>query len=62
MIRRTDSEWAPWTTVKSNDKKRARVNAMRYFLSQFDYDDKDAEIVGTPDPLLVQRGTDAVGD
>ena len=62
MILRTDSEWAPWTTVKSNDKKRARVNAMRYFLSQFDYEDKDAEIVGTPDPLLVQRGTDAVGD
>ena len=32
MIRRTDTEWAPWTTVKSNDKKRARVNAMRHFL------------------------------
>ena len=29
MIRRTDTEWAPWTTVKSNDKKRARINAMR---------------------------------
>ena len=34
MIRRTDTEWAPWTTIKSNDKKRARVNAMRHFLSQ----------------------------
>ena len=62
MIRRTDTEWAPWTTVKSNDKKRARINAMRHFLSQFDYEDKDAEVVGVPDPLLVQRGTDAVGD
>ena len=29
MIRRTDTEWAPWTTIKSNDKKRARINAMR---------------------------------
>jgi polyphosphate kinase 2 (PPK2 family) len=36
MIRRTDTEWAPWTTGKSNDKKRARVNAMRHFLSQFE--------------------------
>jgi polyphosphate kinase len=62
MIRRTDTEWAPWTTVKSNDKKRARINAMRHFLSRFDYEGKDAEAVGAPDPLIVQRGRDAVGD
>jgi polyphosphate kinase 2 len=62
MIRRTDTEWAPWTTVKSNDKKRARVNAMRAFLSRFDYDGKDPEVVGQPDPMIVQRGIDAVGD
>jgi polyphosphate kinase len=62
MIRRTDTEWAPWTTIKSNDKKRARINAMRHFLSRFEYDDKDAEIVGQPDPLIVQRGIEAVGD
>src|SRR5699024_6057295 len=31
MFRRTDTEWAPWTTIKSNDKKRARVNALRHF-------------------------------
>jgi polyphosphate kinase len=62
MIRRTDTEWAPWTTVKSNDKKRARVNAMRHFLSRFDYDGKDEKAVGAPDPAIVQRGRDAVGD
>ena len=62
MIRRTDTEWAPWTTVKSNDKKRARINAMRAFLARFDYDGKDAEIVARPDPRIVQRGIDAVGD
>ena len=62
VFRRTDTDFAPWTTVKSNDKKRARVNAMRYFLSQFAYDGKDPEVVGTPDPLLVRRGRDAVGD
>ena len=62
MIRSTDTEWAPWTTIKSNDKKRARVNAMRHFLSQFEYDDKDTDVVGVPDPVIVQRGIDAVGD
>ncbi len=62
MFRRTDTEWAPWTTIKSNDKKRARINAMRAFLSRFDYTGKDADIVGAPDPKIVQRGIEAVGD
>lgn len=62
MFRRTDTDVAPWITIKSNDKKRARINAMRYFLHQHDYDGKDAEVVGEPDPMLVQRGIDAVGD
>jgi polyphosphate kinase len=39
--------------VKSNDKKRARINAMRYVLGQFDYPRKDPAVVGTPDPLVV---------
>ncbi|MBO0843810.1 MAG: polyphosphate kinase 2 [Nocardioides sp.] len=62
MIRRTDTEWAPWTTVKSNDKKRARLNAMRYFLSRFDYDDKDEDAIGQLDRSIVQRARDSVGD
>lgn len=62
MIRETDTDWAPWTTVKSNDKKRARVNAMRYFLSRFHYDGRDDALVGEPDPKIVQRGIEAVGD
>ncbi|KZO58566.1 MULTISPECIES: polyphosphate kinase 2 [Dietzia] len=62
MFRRTDTEWAPWTTIKSNDKKRARINAMRYFLNQFDYPEKDDQVVFEPDPRIVQRGKDAVGD
>jgi polyphosphate kinase 2 len=56
----TDTADAPWTVVKSNDKKRARLEAMRYVLSRFDYDDKDTEIVGTPDPLLVGPASLAV--
>ena len=53
MFARTDTAFAPWTVVKTNDKKRARLAAMRHVLSRFAYDDKDHEVVGTPDPLLV---------
>jgi len=53
IFRRTHSAHAPWTVVKSNDKKRARLAAIRSLLVQFDYHDKDYEVVGTPDPLLV---------
>ncbi|MFB9613760.1 polyphosphate kinase 2 [Kutzneria kofuensis] len=53
MFRATDTEYAPWTVVKSNDKKRARVEAMRHVLSLVDYEDKDHEVVGKPDPNVV---------
>ncbi|MGN6722148.1 MAG: polyphosphate kinase 2 [Marmoricola sp.] len=62
MFARTDAKAAPWTTIKSNDKKRARLNAMRYFLSTVDYEGKNEDVVGIPDPLIVQRGKHAVGD
>jgi polyphosphate kinase len=55
MFRTTDTDVAPWVVVKSNDKKRARVNAMRYLLSKFDYDGKDHSVVDVPDPLIVGR-------
>jgi polyphosphate kinase 2 len=53
MIRFTHTDHAPWTTVKSNDKKRARLEAMRYVLDKFDYANKDHEVVGRPDPSIV---------
>jgi polyphosphate kinase 2 len=62
MFTRTDTDHAPWVTVRSNDKKRARLNAMRYLLNRFDYDGKDDEVVGRPDPLIVRRARDTVGD
>ncbi|MFT4262281.1 MAG: polyphosphate kinase 2 [Nocardioides sp.] len=62
MFRRTDTNTAPWTTIKSNDKKRARLNAMRAFLAPREYAGKDPAVVGTPDPLIVTRGKKAVGD
>lgn len=55
MFDATDTDIAPWIVVKSNDKKRARINAMRHFLDKFDYDDKDRDAVGQADPLIVGR-------
>ncbi|MDA2892044.1 polyphosphate kinase 2 [Mycolicibacterium sp. BiH015] len=55
MFAATDTDIAPWIVVKSNDKKRARINAMRYVLDKVDYDDKDHDAVGEPDPLIVGR-------
>ena len=49
----TDTADAPWVVVKSNDKKRARLNAMRHFLSTLDYPGKDPEVALQPDPLIV---------
>ena len=55
MFGATDTDTAPWIVVKSNDKKRARINAMRHLLAKSDYDDKDHEVVGEPDPSIVGR-------
>ncbi|PPK92340.1 polyphosphate kinase 2 [Kineococcus xinjiangensis] len=53
MFYYTDTDETPWTVVKSNDKKRARIEAMRHVLSRFDYDNKDTDVVGSPDDLVV---------
>jgi polyphosphate kinase len=53
MFAATDTVLAPWAVIKSNDKKRGRIEAMRFLLQQFPYDDKDSAVVGTPDPLVV---------
>ncbi|MGI5479217.1 polyphosphate kinase 2 [Streptomyces lavendofoliae] len=53
MFRATDTEHAPWTVVKSNDKRRARLEAIRSLLWRIDYGNKDVAAVGDPDPLIV---------
>ena len=58
----TDTGDAPWTVVKSNDKKRARLEAMRHVLNQFDYPDKDHALVSSTDPLIVGKGSDVLED
>jgi len=57
MFRHTDVPEAPWIVIKSNDKKRARLEAMRYVLSLFDYHGKDYAVVGRPDPLITGCAT-----
>jgi polyphosphate kinase 2 len=49
----TDTADAPWTVVKSDDKKRARLNCMQDFLSRLDYPDKNSHVLLGPDPLIV---------
>jgi polyphosphate kinase 2 len=49
----TDTADAPWTIIKSDDKKRARLNCMQHFLSELDYPRKDKHVVHGPDPLIV---------
>jgi polyphosphate kinase 2 len=53
MFARTDLADAPWTVVKSNDKKRGRLEAMRYVLSRIPYSGRNENIVGRPDPRIV---------
>ncbi|MFZ9199273.1 MAG: polyphosphate kinase 2 [Paracoccaceae bacterium] len=53
----TDTADAPWVIVKSNDKKRARLNCMKHFLSTIDYPNKDHAAIGQPDPLIVGRAS-----
>ncbi|CAN8139335.1 polyphosphate kinase 2 [Thiomicrorhabdus sp. 6S2-11] len=58
----TNTHHAPWTVIKSNCKKRARLEAMRFILNQIPYDGKDEEVVGVPDPLIVSSGEDIFSD
>ena len=51
----TDTADAPWTVILSNDKKRARLNCMKHFLSQMDYPDKDFTVAKLPDPKIVHQ-------
>ena len=53
MFHYTNADWAPWTVVRSNDKKRARLEAIKHVLLKFDYDGKDEEAIGKPDPALI---------
>ena len=57
MFVHTDTSDSPWTVVKSDCKKRARLNAMRYLLHRLPYANKDVAVIGPVDPLLVGRAS-----
>ena len=55
MFFHTDTADSPWTVIKSNCKKRARLNALRYVLHKLPYTNKDTTRIGNLDPLIVGR-------
>ena len=55
MFLNTDTSDAPWTVIKSDCKKRARLNALRYLLHRLPYSNKDIARIGAVDTLLVGR-------
>jgi polyphosphate kinase 2 (PPK2 family) len=57
----TDTADAPWTVIKSDDKKRARLNAMQHFLSSLDYPAKNHSLIRGPDPLIVGSTAHVIG-
>ena len=55
MFFSTNTNDSPWIVIKSDDKMRARLNAIRYVLSVVPYDNKDEEAIGKVDPLILSR-------
>ena len=53
MFDKTDVDWAPWTVIRSDGKKRARLNCMRFVLNSLPYEGKDKKIAVAPDPQIV---------
>lgn len=60
MFFHTDTADAPWTVVKSDDKKRARLNCMNDFLCRLDYPQKDHTVVIQPDPLIIGSASQVI--
>lgn len=58
MIRQTHSDHAPWTIVRSNDKRRARIETVRHVLRALDYTGRDLDKIGKPDEKIIGMGPD----
>ncbi|MCI5047824.1 MAG: polyphosphate kinase 2 [Aquisalinus sp.] len=56
MLTRTHTNHAPWTIIRSNDKRRARLNAIRHVLSALDYEAKKEKNIGEIDPVVLGEG------
>jgi polyphosphate kinase 2 (PPK2 family) len=53
MLEKTDTEYAPWTTIRANDKRRARINIIRSVLNRLDFAGKEAHAIGETDDKIV---------
>ena len=60
MFFHTDTSDAPWVVVKSDDKKRARLNCINHFLYHLDYPQKDETVVIAPDPLIIGSASQVI--
>ncbi len=58
LFKRSHTETTPWTVIRSNDKRRARLNAIRHVLHNIDYKDKDESVVDKPDHKITGSGGD----
>ena len=61
MLKRTSTSEAPWTVIRSENKHRARLNAMRVMLNAVDYDGRSSDLDFVPDPALVLSGAQELG-
>lgn len=61
MIEATDSDHAPWTIVRSNDKRRARIEVVRRILMSLPYTDKSSDLLGTPDGSVIGTAPELLG-
>ncbi len=60
MLKRTHTEMAPWTIIRSEDKQQARLNAMKLILNAVDYAERDPMVDFKPDPEIVIDGDEEV--
>jgi len=58
MLKETHTDHAPWTVLRANDKRRARLNLIRHILLTLDYDGKDKEAIGKVDEKILGMGSD----
>ncbi|RCW27155.1 polyphosphate kinase 2 [Ciceribacter lividus] len=58
MLEATHTDHAPWTIIRANDKRRARLNAIRHILTSIDYEGKDEEKIGKMDKKIIGKGPD----
>jgi polyphosphate kinase 2 (PPK2 family) len=56
MLKDTHTDYAPWTVVRANDKRRARLNLIRHILLTLDYDGKDKKAIGEIDEKILSTG------